>query len=127
MLMRQSLARRGSSQVKVDLHFRIERIDPAMTLLEFDGTGCAEEPDRAVKESHRASLSDRNLLPSAARSTAPLIDGHESYTAEHDECENTQRKIEDIEEAPAGPVDEPAHHPERDRPLHGLDLGRCVR
>ena len=69
MLIRQwqSLARRGSSQVESDLHFRIEGIDLTVTPLEFERTGHEKEPERAVHYSHRASLSDRNLAPSAAR------------------------------------------------------------
>jgi hypothetical protein len=45
----RSLARHGSSQVKADLHLRIERVDPSMILLEFESTDHGEEPERAVE------------------------------------------------------------------------------
>jgi hypothetical protein len=49
MLLWRSLARRGSSQVNADLHFWIERVDPAVPPPELERPGRGEEPERAVQ------------------------------------------------------------------------------
>jgi hypothetical protein len=61
-----------------------------------------------------------------ARSSATFIDGNHNDSEEHDDRDHCQHEVEEVEKDPGRPADEPAYNPERDGPLHGLNLSRCV-